>query len=108
MLDGFLGTLLVLNDGLWLRERLVLELECLGHFWKLVADFVLLCPERAFCVKICLTAREKRRRGFDDFCVGICREVLVKRAGVAEIGEFSVVSAVSSGVLSLSKGISGF
>jgi hypothetical protein len=80
----------------------------LGHFWKLVADFVLLCPERAFCVKICPTAREKCRRGFDDFCVGICREVLIKRAGVAEIGEFLVVSAVSSCVLSLSKGTSGF
>ena len=30
------------------------------------------------------------------------------RAGVAEVGEFSVVSTVSSCVLSLSKGISGF
>jgi hypothetical protein len=32
MLGGFLGMLLVLNDGLWLTERLVLVLECLGHF----------------------------------------------------------------------------
>ncbi len=32
----------------------------------------------------------------------------IKRAGVAEIGEFSVVSAVSSCVASLSEGISGF
>jgi hypothetical protein len=29
----FFGALLVLNDGLWLMERLVLVLECLGHFW---------------------------------------------------------------------------
>ncbi len=33
MLDGFLGALLVLNEFLRLTERLVLELECLGHFW---------------------------------------------------------------------------
>ena len=32
-LGGFPGTLMVLNDGLWLMERLVLVLECLGHFW---------------------------------------------------------------------------
>ena len=32
-LDGFLGVLLVLNDVLRLTGRLVLELECLGHFW---------------------------------------------------------------------------
>ncbi len=31
-LEGFLGALLVLNDVLRLMERLVLELECLGHF----------------------------------------------------------------------------
>ncbi len=31
-LDGFLGVLLVLNDVLRLTGRLVLELECLGHF----------------------------------------------------------------------------
>ncbi len=32
-LGGFLGALLVLNDGLWLTDCLVLELECLGHSW---------------------------------------------------------------------------
>ena len=32
-LDGFLGALLVLNDVLRLTGRLVLEVECLGHFW---------------------------------------------------------------------------
>ena len=31
-LDGFLGVLLDLDDVLWLTGRLVLELECLGHF----------------------------------------------------------------------------
>ncbi len=31
-LDGFLGALLDLGDVLRLTERLVLELECLGHF----------------------------------------------------------------------------
>ena len=32
-LDGFLGALLGLNDVLRLTGRLVLEVECLGHFW---------------------------------------------------------------------------
>ena len=32
----------------------------------------------------------------------------IRRAGVAEVGEFSVVSAISSCVLSLSEGISVF
>jgi hypothetical protein len=31
-LDGFLGALLVLDDVLRLTGRLVLEMECLGHF----------------------------------------------------------------------------
>ncbi len=31
-LDGFLGALLDLDDVLRLKGRLVLELECLGHF----------------------------------------------------------------------------
>jgi hypothetical protein len=33
MLGGFLGALMALNDGLWLTERLLLELGCLRHFW---------------------------------------------------------------------------
>ena len=33
MLGVFPCALLVLDDGLLLLERLVLELECLGHFW---------------------------------------------------------------------------
>ena len=32
-LDGFLGALLDLNDILRLTGHLVLEVECLGHFW---------------------------------------------------------------------------
>ena len=64
--------------------------------------------EGVFGVKFFLTAREKRCRGFVDFCVGICSEVSIKRSGVAEIGEVSVISVVSSCISSLSKGISGF
>jgi hypothetical protein len=32
-LDGFLGALLDLDDFLRLTGGLVLEMECLGHFW---------------------------------------------------------------------------
>ncbi len=32
-LDGFLGALLDLDDFLRLTEGLVLEMECLRHFW---------------------------------------------------------------------------
>jgi hypothetical protein len=49
-LDGFLGASLVLQDGLPLTERLVLEMECLGHFRWLLAGFVLVCPKRVFLV----------------------------------------------------------
>jgi hypothetical protein len=32
-LDGFLGALLDLDDVFRFTVRLVLEMECLGHFW---------------------------------------------------------------------------
>ena len=66
-LGGFPGTLMVLNDGLWLMERLVLVLESWGH---LVAD-VWFCScvsnEGVFGVKVCPTPRQKCCRGFVDF-----------------------------------------
>ena len=69
-----------------------------------MAGFVLVCPKRVFLVLKFVQVRVKNV--VEDLLIFVLD--FAKGAGVAEIGEFLVVSAVSSCVLSLSEGRSVF
>ncbi len=95
MLGAFLGKFLILNESYVMTERWLLMSDKFSEdFWRLMIDFVPFCPMRVHLVLEFVQLLVKIGARDSLMFLSILRKVSMNRAGVAEIGEFLVVSAV--------------